>query len=68
VKSKFVSDLSRIHRIRQILFIGEDEKESITELIFIEHPLKFLPSFRNTFPIIGVDDENDSLGILEVCK
>jgi hypothetical protein len=68
VKPQFVSDLSCVHRIRQVLLVSEDEEESITELIFIEHSLKFFPSLRNTLSIIRVDHENDSLSVLEVCK
>ena len=49
------------------MLVGEDKKESIAELIFVEHPLQLLTSFRNTFPIIGIDDENDTLGVLVVC-
>ena len=67
VKTKFISDLSGVHRIGQILLIGEDKKESITEFIFVQHSLEFLSGLRNTLPIVRVDNEDDTLGILEIC-
>ena len=52
---------------RQILLVGENEQESIAELILVEHPLELLAGLRDTFPIVGVDDEDDTLRVLEVC-
>ena len=49
-----------------ILLVGEDEEESVTELVFVEHALKLLAGLDNTVAIVGVDDENDTLGVLEV--
>jgi len=48
------------------LLVSKDKEESIAELVFIQHPLKFFPSLRNTFPIIGVNNEDDTLGVLEI--
>lgn len=66
METELIGDLSSIHSVGKILLVGEDEEESIAELIFVEHPLQLLTSFRNTFPIIGIDDENDTLSILEI--
>ncbi len=54
LKTKFVCDLRSIHGI------------GITELILVEHPLQLLPCLRDTFPIVRVHNENDTLGVLEV--
>ena len=67
VKTKLVGDFSSIHSIRQILLVGEHEEKGITELIFVEDPLKLLTSFRDTLPIVGVNNINDTLGVLVVC-
>jgi hypothetical protein len=68
VEAELISDLGSIHGIRQILLVGEDEEESIAKLILIQHPLQLLASLRNTLSIIGVHNENDTLGVLEVCR
>ena len=68
VQPQFISDFGSIHCIGKILFVGKDEKKGIAELIFVEHALEFLSGFRNTFTIIGVDYENDALGVLEIYK
>lgn len=67
MKAELVGDLSSVHSVRQVLLVGEHEEEGVTELILVEHPLKLLTSFRDTFPIVRVNDENDTLGVLEVC-
>lgn len=51
---------------RQILLVGEDKEKSIPQLILVEHALKLFASLGNTVTIVGVDDENDALGVLEV--
>jgi len=66
MQTELIGNLRSVHSIRQILLVGEDEKESITELILVEHSLKFFASFRHTFTIVGIDDEDDTLCVLEV--
>jgi len=50
----------------QILLVGEDQKNGISELVLIQHSLKFLPGLDNTVTIIAVNNEDDTLGVLEV--
>ena len=66
VETKLVRNFCSIHGIREILLVGEDKEEGIPEFILIQHPLEFLPGLRDTLPIVGVDDEDDTLGVLEV--
>ena len=66
VETELVGDLSGVHGVGKILLVGEDKQESITELILVEHALELLTRLRDTFPIVGVDDEDDTLGVLEV--
>jgi hypothetical protein len=66
VKTELVGDLSGVHGVGQILLVGEDEEKSITELVLVEHTLKLLAGLDNTVAIVGVDDEDDTLGVLEV--
>ena len=51
---------------RKILLVGEDQEESISELVLVEHALQLLTSLDNTVTIVAVDDEDDTLSVLEV--
>jgi hypothetical protein len=66
VQAKLVSDLSGVHGVGQILLVGEDKEKSITELVLVEHALELLTGLDDTVAIVGVDDEDDTLGVLEV--
>lgn len=66
VKSELIGDLSSVHGVGQILLVGKDEEESITELILVQHALKLLTSLADTVAIVGIDNEDDTLSVLEV--
>lgn len=66
VETELVRDLGRVHRVGQILLVGKYEQERIPELILVKHALELLARLRDTFPIVGVDDEDNALGVLEV--
>lgn len=65
-EAKLVCDLGGGHGIGKILLVGEDQEEGVPQLVLVEHALKFLPSLGDTVTIVAVDDEDDTLGILEV--
>ncbi len=50
----------------QILLVGENQKNGISELVLIQHALQFLPGLNNTVTIIAINDEDDALGVLEI--
>ena len=66
MQAKLVGDLGCVHGVGQILLVGEDEEQSVTELVLVEHALELLTGLDDTVAIVGVDDENDTLGVLEV--
>jgi len=66
VKAELVSNLSGVHGIGQILLVGKDEKKSVTEFVLIEHALQLLTGLNYTVAIVAIDDEDDTLGVLEV--
>lgn len=68
VETELVGDFSGVHGVREILLVGKDEEESVAELILIEHALELLTGLGYTLAIVGVDHEDDALGILEVCR
>lgn len=51
---------------RQILLVGEDKEESIPQLVLVEHALQLLTRLDNTITVVAVDDEDDTLSVLEV--
>jgi hypothetical protein len=50
----------------QILLVGKDQQDGISQLILVQHTLKFLSGLDDTISIVAVDDEDDTLGVLEV--
>ena len=50
----------------QILLVSENQEESIPELILVQHALQLLAGFDDTVPIVAVNHEDDTLGVLEV--
>jgi hypothetical protein len=51
---------------RQILLVGKDKENGIPELILVQHTLELLSGLDDTITIIAIDDEDDTLGVLEV--
>lgn len=66
MKAKRICDLSGSHGVRKILFVGKDEKGSIAKLVLVQHLHKLRTSLDNTITIIRVDNEDDTLRVLEV--
>lgn len=58
--------LLRANAYGQILLVSEDKEEGIPQLVLVQHPLELLASLNNTVAIVAVDDEDDTLGVLEV--
>ena len=54
------------HSIGKILFVGEDEENSVAEFIFREHLVELIAGLTDTFTIVRVNDEDDTVGVLEV--
>ena len=50
----------------QILLVGEDQQKGVTELVLVQHALKLLTGLDDTVAIVGINDEDDTLGVLEV--
>lgn len=50
----------------QILLVGKDKEKSIPELVLVQHALELLTRLNNTVAIVAVNDEDDTLGVLEV--
>lgn len=66
MQPKLICNFSSVHGVGQILLVCENKQKSITQFILVKHPLEFFASFRHTFPIVRINDEDDALSILEV--
>lgn len=66
METELVSNFSSVHGVGQVLLVGENEKKRIPKFVLVEHPLELLAGLRHTLPIVGIHNENDTLGVLEV--
>jgi len=66
VEAKLVCDLGGVHGVGKILLVGEDEEDGVTELVLVEHALELLAGLDDTVAIVAVDDEDNTLSVLEV--
>lgn len=66
VEAKLVCDLGGVHGVGKILLVGKDKKDGIAKLVLVEHALELLSCLDNTIAIVGVNDEDDTLSVLEV--
>jgi len=66
VEAELVGDLGSVHGVGQILLVGEDQEESVPQLVLVQHALQLLARLNNTIAIVAVNDEDDALGVLEV--
>jgi len=57
---------SRAVTYRQVLLVGEDKEKGIAEFVLVQHALQFLPGLHDTVTVVAVDDEDDTLCVLEV--
>ena len=48
------------------LFVGENEENSISELVLLKHTMELITSLADTLSIVRVDDKDESLRVLEV--
>lgn len=66
VKPELIRDFGGIHCVWQILFVGEDEENGISEFVLVQHTIQLLASLTNSLPIVAIDHEDQSLGVGEV--
>jgi hypothetical protein len=50
----------------QILLVGKDQQDGISQLVLVQHALQLLAGLDDTVTIVAVDNEDDTLGVLEV--
>ena len=66
VQTKLIRNLRRVHGIGQILLVCEHEQKCVPQLVLVEHALQLLAGLDHTITVVGVDDKDDTLCVLEV--
>ena len=66
VKSEFFGYFTSCHGLWEILFVGKDKENCIGELFLCEHPMELITSLFNSFSIVAVNDEDETLSVLVV--
>mmetsp|Transcript_29082 Transcript_29082/g.62554 ORF Transcript_29082/g.62554 Transcript_29082/m.62554 type:complete len:221 (-) Transcript_29082:25-687(-) len=73
VEAQALGDLVHAHGVGKILLVGEDQEDGITQLILSEHAVQLVlgavlstRSIVDTLPVVGIDNEDDALGVLVV--
>ena len=51
---------------RKILLVGEDQEECIAKFVFVQHALQLFTRLNDTIPVVGINNEDDTLSVLEV--
>jgi len=66
MQSKFVGHFRCTHCVGEILFVGKDQKDGVTQFVFVQHSVQFVSCGVDTVGIIGIDDEDQTLSVLVV--
>ena len=64
--SPSLSVISRGHGVGQILLVREHEQHGVAQLILVQHAVQLVPSLRHAVSVVGIHDEDQTLGVLEV--
>jgi len=66
LQPELVCELTSAHGIGQVLLVGEDEEMRVSQLVLLQHLLQLVLRLSDPLAVVGVDDEDESLGVLEV--
>merc|ERR1712159_594229 len=54
VQAELIGDLGRVHRIGQVLLVGEDEEDGLAELVLVEHAVELVARLAHAVAIVRV--------------
>lgn len=66
MQAQLLGDLGGVHGVWQVLLVGKDQEQGVSQLVLVEHLLQLLSGLGNTVSVIGVNNKDDALGVLEV--
>lgn len=65
-QSELLDNFTSTHGLGQVLFVGQNEQDSVTKLVFIQHAIKFVTRNGNTVTIVAIDDKDNTLRVVVV--
>ena len=65
MQAQLVSDLCRVHGVREVLLVGEHQQHGVTELVLSQHSVKLVPGLSYPLPVVTVHHKDQPLGILQ---
>lgn len=66
MEAELVGHLRDGHGIRQVLLVGEHQHDGLTQLVLGEHPVQLVVGLAHAVLVVGVNDEDQALGVLVV--
>ena len=66
VQAQLVRHLCSTHSVWKILFVGKDQKDSIAELIFVQHSVQLISGGIDTIGVIGIYHKDQTLSVLVI--
>ena len=63
MKPELISDFRSGHGPLNILLVGINENDGVLELFIVDHFVQFVSCVVHSFAVVGVHDEDDSLGV-----
>lgn len=65
-QSKFLRQLSCCHGVWQILLVCKHQNHSIAQFVLVQHVVQLLLCLDDALSVVGIDDKNEPLRVLEV--
>ena len=65
-QSQLPANFRCTHGIREILFVGIHQERCISQLILVQQTVQFFSCSCHSFPIVGIDDEDNAIDVIVV--
>jgi hypothetical protein len=65
-QAQLLCHIRRLHCLGQILLVGENEQDGLSELGLVEHAVQLLASVLGALAVVAVHDEDQALRVLVV--
>jgi hypothetical protein len=61
VQAQLLCDLRRVHHVRQVVLVREDEEDAVLHLPVVDDAQQLLSRLLDAVAVIAVDDEDEGL-------
>ena len=66
MKTQLVCHFGGVHRVRQVLLVGEAEQHRVAQLVLVQHAHQLVARLVDALPVVTVDHKDEPLGVLEI--